>query len=83
DIADSSAPSGFTSPWYDNDGQLVMIGAEFQRVPPFAGRYYPFGKQQKRYTGADAGTDTVPFSMVIISLFMIVRFEFRYFACTQ
>ncbi|NDV78549.1 hypothetical protein D0T57_06145 [Dysgonomonas sp. 511] len=30
DIADSSAPSGFTSPWYDNDGQLVMIGAEFQ-----------------------------------------------------
>jgi len=30
DLMDSSAPSVFTSPWNDLDGQFMMIGAEFQ-----------------------------------------------------
>lgn len=30
DLMDSSAPSSFASPWNDLDGQLMMIGAEFQ-----------------------------------------------------
>ena len=30
DITNSSSPSTFTSPWYDLDGQLIIIGAEFQ-----------------------------------------------------
>lgn len=30
DLADSYNPSGFTDPWYDKDGQLMVIGAEFQ-----------------------------------------------------
>lgn len=30
DLIDSSAPSAFSSPWSDLDGQFIMVGAEFQ-----------------------------------------------------
>lgn len=30
DLAESSAPSAFTSPWNDLDGQLMMVGVEFK-----------------------------------------------------
>lgn len=30
DLADSSKPSGFINPWYDKDGQLMIVGVEFQ-----------------------------------------------------
>jgi zinc protease len=32
DLTDSSNPSAFTSPWNDLDGQLMMVGVEFQPV---------------------------------------------------
>lgn len=30
DLADSSSPDNFTTPWYGSDGQLMMIGIEFR-----------------------------------------------------
>lgn len=32
DLMDSSTPSNFISPWNDLDGQLIIIGAEFQPI---------------------------------------------------
>jgi hypothetical protein len=54
DLMDSSAPDSFTSPWNGLDGQLMMIGVEFQplkqlKIAPNFRNRNPDRSQSQRY----------------------------------
>lgn len=54
DLMDSSSPSSFTSPWNSFDGQLMMIGAEFQplkqlKIAPNFRSLNPDRKKSEQY----------------------------------